>query len=84
MTKQEQKNLAWKKYLAIRALAWEEYLVIQTQAIKEYKAIQAPAWEEYEAIQEPAWKEYLAKCKKIDEQYDVIKIIDGKEYRLVD
>ena len=51
MTKQEQKNLAWKEYLVIQALALEEY---------------------------------LAKCKKIDEQCDAIKIIDGKEYRLVD
>jgi len=73
MTKQEQKDLAFKKYLAIREPAWKKYLVKQ-----------APAWEEYEAVQEPALEKYLAKCKKIDEQCDVIKIIDGKEYRLVD
>jgi len=37
-----------------------------------------------QAIEAQAFKEYLAKCKKINEQCDVIKIIDGKEYRLVD
>ena len=42
------------------------------------------AWKKYHAIQAPAWEEYQAKCKKINEQCDVIKIIDGKEYRLVD
>jgi len=42
------------------------------------------AWKEYLVIQALALEEYLAKCKKIDEQCDAIKIIDGKEYRLVD
>jgi len=53
------------------------------QAYKKYKAINDPAYKKYKAISDPAWKEYKAKCKKIDEQEEDIKIIDGKRYKLI-
>ena len=56
----------------------------KTLALKVCQAIEAQAFKEYRAIEARAWKEYESKCKKINEQCDVIKIIDGKEYRLVD
>ena len=72
MTKQEQKDLALKEYDAITDPAWEEC-----------KATTDPAWKKYEATKYQAWEEYDAKCKKIDEQEEYIKIIDGKIYKLI-
>ena len=73
MTKQEQKNEAFKTYETIR-----------DQAFKTYETIIAPAKKTYLTIIDPAKKTYLAKCEEIDAQEDEIKIIDGKRYKLID
>jgi len=72
MTKQEQKDEAYKVYLDIR-----------DQAFKAYKAIIDPAYKAYLAIRDPACEDYEAKCEEIDAQEDEIKIIDGKRYKLI-
>ena len=72
MTKQEQKNKAFKAYEAIMA-----------PAFKTYEAIRDSAYKDYEDTIDQAFKAYLAKCKEIYEQEDEIKIIDGKRYKLI-
>jgi len=85
MTKQEQKDQAYREYEAIQKPAWEEYETIKEKAYKEYETIISPASREYEAIRILAFEKYQAKCKKIDEQDEEdIKIIDGKRYKLID
>ena len=71
MTKQEQKDKAYAEYNAI-----------EEPALKKYRATREQAFKEYRATREQANKEYQSKCNEIDEQD--IKIIDGKQYKLVD
>ena len=52
------------------------------KAYADYNAIEEPAYKEYQAIEKQAFKEYQSKCNEIYEPD--IKIIDGKEYKLVD
>ena len=66
MTKQEQKDAAWKAYEAIREPAWEAYEAIEIPAWKAYKTIQEPAWKAYKTIEEPAWKAWKAEIERID------------------
>jgi len=73
MTKQEQKDAAWKAYKAIQA-----------PALKAYKAIEEPALKAYKAIREPAWKDYVAELRRIDSEPDnEIIEVDGKRYQLI-
>ena len=71
MTKQEQKDEAYKAYEAIN-----------NPAYKAYEAINNPAWKAYEAIQDPAWEAYKAKIKEI-EATEVIIEIEGVKYKKI-
>ena len=84
MTKEQQKVEANKVYRAIIDPHYEAYEAIADSAWKAYEAIADSAYKAYEAIIDPALKDYEAKCKEIDEQKDVIKIIDGKRYKLIE
>ena len=84
MTKQEQKDAAWKAYRAIQGPALKDYEAIQEPAWKAYRAIQEPAWKAYRAIQRPALKAYEAERDRIDSEpdEDIIEV-DGKRYQLI-
>ena len=59
----------------------------KVEANKVYRAIIDPAFKAYEAIVDSARKAYQAKIEEIeeiDEQDDIIKIIDGKRYKLIE
>ena len=84
MTKQEQKDAAWKAYKAIQAPALKAYKAIEEPALKAYKAIEEPALKAYKAIQAPAWKDYVAERRRIDSEPDnEIIEVDGKRYQLI-
>ena len=73
MDKEQQKKEAWKVYQAKIDPAYKAYRAIVDSAIKVYFK-----------TADPALKACEAKCKEIDEQEDVIKIIDGKRYKLIE
>ena len=84
MTKQEQKDAAWKAYRAFRVPAWKDYEAIQAAAWEAYEAIKIPALKAYKAIEVPAWKAWIAELKRIDNEPDEEIIeVDGKRYQLV-
>ena len=84
MTKQEQKDAAWKAYRAIQEPAWKDYKTIEEPAWEAYEAIEGPARGAYQAIDVPAWKAYKAKLERIDsEPYEDIIEVDGKRYQLI-
>jgi hypothetical protein len=84
-TKQQKKELAWKKYLEIQQPAWDKYLEIEEPARKKYREIQQPAWNKYQEIEQPALKRYKEEYKRIEEEEGETEIIhNGKKYRLVE
>ena len=73
MTKEEQRDVAFKAYQSI-----------EEPAFKAYEAIKEPAWKAYEAIRETARKTYKAELRRIDNEpaEDIIEV-DGKRYQLI-
>jgi len=83
-TKEEQKEEAKKAYEAIVGPAQDAYEAIINPAWKAYEVIRHPALKVCEAIVDPAREIYLARLRKINEQGEDIKIINGKRYKLVE
>jgi len=71
MTKQQQKDEAWRRY--------DETIA---PANKLYEETVAPAWKLRNETIDPARKLYQAKIKEINEP-DIIEV-DGKRYQLID
>jgi len=72
LTKDEQKNEAWKPYFAIvKSSAEDRYAKIE-QADKERDSKVTLADRERDAIIDPAWEAYQAKCKEIDDQKEEV------------
>jgi len=90
MTKQQQREEAWKEYIAIVKPAQKAFNAIRDPAVEAYHAvvrtaekaldaIEAQAYEAYSVIQEPAYGIYLAKIKEIDQQEKKLKVDKKKE-----
>ena len=62
-----------------REEAWKEYIAIVKPAQKAFNAIRDPARKASRVIQEPAYGIYLAKIKEIDEREKQLKVDKKKE-----
>jgi len=87
LTKQQRKELAYKKYEKAIKPALEKYEKAENLAFKKYKKVEKLAKNEYEKVGEPALKKYKKEIEKIDAEPDEIPEIiekNGRKYKLIE
>jgi len=95
LTKEQRKELAWKKYLKVEQPALNEYEKVEQQALKkydkveqqalnEYEKVEQQALNEYEKVKELAWKKYLKVEQQALNEYEKVKELAWKKYLKVE